>query len=192
MPHRPVTFTVVVDAVALLAASVALALAPALARAAPQGGALRHDAAARPPVKRARVVAAHVAAEPAPPRREPTPGERRTAVHDARMAALRARLDALADAHAGDDVEERVVVFDATGELLPVHRETLATYVDVMRAGGATVIAEACAPLDDADGARLHRAVARAFESVGAAAWAVRAQPGPCSLRGGVVLRPAR
>jgi hypothetical protein len=171
----------------LLAASVALALAPVLARAAPQAGALRHDAAARLTVKRA-----FVAAEPAFPGHGSAPDERRTAARDARMAALRARLDAFADADAADDAEERVVVFDATGALPPIHRETLAAYVDVMRAGGATVIAEACAPTGDADGARLHRAVARAFESVGAAAWVVRAQPGPCSLRGGVVLRPAR
>lgn len=174
-------------ALAGLALGAAFGFGAGLAFGAPQSGALRQDAG-RPAASRSIVPVVHPRAATAPDPRE--------AARDARRAALGARLAALdaavvADREA-DDVEERLVVFDAAGTLSPIHRDTLATYVDTLRAGGVTVLAEACAPADDAGGARLQRAVARAFESVGAPAWAVQAQRAPCSLPGGVVLRPAR
>lgn len=171
----------------VLAVLAGLAFGAVLAHGAPQSGALRHDAP-RPTAGRSIVPVVHARVATAPDPRE--------AARDARRAALGARLAAMdatgfADREL-DDVEERLVVFDATGALSPIHRDTLATYVGTLRAGGVTVLAEACAPADDAGGARLQRAVERAFGSVGAPAWAVRAQHTPCSLPGGVVLRPAR
>ena len=170
-----------------LAVLAGLAFGAVLAHGAPQSGALRHDAP-RPTAGRSIVPVVHARVATAPDPRE--------AARDARRAALGARLAAMdatgfADREL-DDVEERLVVFDAAGALSPIHRDTLATYVGTLRAGGVTVLAEACAPADDAGGARLQRALERAFGSVGAPAWAVRAQHTPCSLPGGVVLRPAR
>lgn len=166
-----------------LAFGATLGFGPGLALGAPQSGALRHDAP-RPTASRTIVPVVHARVAPAADPRE--------AARDARRASLSARLAAL-DVEVGelDDVQERLVVFDAAGALSPIHRDTLALYVDTLRAGGVTVLAEACASADDAGGARLQRAVARAFESVGAPAWTVRAQRAPCSLPGGVVLRPA-
>ncbi len=178
-----------------LAVLAGLAFGAVLAHGAPQSGALRHDAlrhdAPRPTAGRSIVPAVPVVHA-----RVATALDPREAARDARRAALGARLAAIdatgfADREL-DDVEERLLVFDAAGALSPIHRDTLATYVDTLRAGSVTVLAEACAPADDAGGARLQRAVERAFESVGAPAWVVRAQHAPCSLPGGVVLRPAR
>lgn len=170
-----------------LAVLCGLAFGAGVALAAPQAGALRTDAP-RPAPSRSIVPIVHA--------RTASAADPREAARDARRAALSARLaeiDAIDLAASDrDDVEERVVVFDAGGALSPIHRDTLATYVDTLRPGGVTVVAEACAPADDAGGERLHRAVARAFESVGAPAWTVRAQRVPCSLPGGVLLRPAR